>query len=156
MNNFKLLLKKDISLIHGAISDVKSKALLKSYQVAESFSHFYETHSHIYLVGNDICAIMAKHFPYFAFKTRDNKKTRHGIGDGSLSTILNSMRREYRVEIYSNAASEYVSNVGNPEYKKSQSTSPVAYLIEEVMFSLDKPFTQITPNTGSNFSDLFN
>ncbi|WP_180190220.1 hypothetical protein [Acinetobacter sp. YH01009] len=156
MNNLKTLLKKDISLVHRAISDIQAKKLLNTYQVVESFSHFYESHSHIYLVGKDICAVMAKHFPYFAFKTRDNTKLRHTVGDGALSDILNSMRREYQIELYSNAVSKFISKVGTPEYKKSQSTSPVAYLIDDVMFTLEEPFIQLSPNTGSDFSDLFN
>lgn len=154
MNNFKLLLKKDISLVHGAISDVKSKALLKSYQVAESFSHFYETHSHIYLVGADICAIMAKHFPYFTFKTRDNKKTRHGIGDGSMSDCLKKLRRVYRMEVKKPISTKFIIEVGAPIFMKSQSVSPVAYLIDEVVQQDMVPIVET--DVQNKFHDLFN
>lgn len=130
MNSLKVLLKKDISLVHGAISNTKAKSMLKTYQVLESFTHFYENHSHIFLVGKDICAVMAKHFPYFNLKTRDNTKVRyHSIGDGALSTLLNTLRREYRVNVYFTAA----TFATKPEYKKSQVSSPVSYLIDEVM-----------------------
>ena len=79
MNN-KTIAKKMINQVKSVITDPQAKSLLAAYHVEASFTHFYETHSHIYLVGKDITAVMAKHFPYFTFKTRDNKKTRHGIG----------------------------------------------------------------------------
>ncbi|MEC6003367.1 hypothetical protein [Acinetobacter pittii] len=98
MNN-KTIAKKMINQVKSVITDPQAKSLLAAYHVETSFTHFYETHSHIYLVGKDITAVMAKHFPYFTFKTRDNKKARHGIGDGSMSDCLNKLRRVYRLEI---------------------------------------------------------
>lgn len=156
MNNLKTLLKKDISLVDGAISDGQAKNLLNTYQVVESFSHFYESHSHIFLVGKDICAVMAKHFPYFAFKTRDNSKVRHNIGDGSLSSLLNEMRREYKVSVYISAVTNFAESGLKPEHKRSQVTSPVAYLIDEVMIASLAQAQNSFIDTESDFSDLFN
>ena len=53
MNN-KTIAKKMINQVKSVITDPQAKSLLAAYHVEASFTHFYETHSHIYLVGKDI------------------------------------------------------------------------------------------------------
>lgn len=153
MNN-KTIAKKMINQVKSVITDPQAKSLLAAYHVEASFTHFYETHSHIYLVGKDITAVMAKHFPYFTFKTRDNKKTRHGIGDGSMSDCLNKLRRVYRLEIKKPISEKFIAEVGAPTFTKSQSNSPVAYLIDEVVQQETAPIAR--SDVQNSFQDLFN
>lgn len=149
MKTKQTLLKKEIHLVGGAVTNPAAQSYLKTYQVLESFTHFYESHSHVYLIGKDICAVMAKHFPFFAFKTRDTKKTRHGIGDGAFSTLLNTMRKNHRAVKYLSIAGEYTQNVGAPKFTAAVVKGPMAHIIDEVM-------CVNTPQPVSGFSDLFN
>ncbi len=144
MNN-KTIAKKMINQVKSVITDPQAKSLLAAYHVETSFTHFYETHSHIYLVGKDITAVMAKHFPYFTFKTRDNKKARHGIGDGSMSD---------RLEIKKPISEKFIAEAGAPTFTKSQSLSPVAYLIDEVVQQETAPIAR--SDVQNSFQDLFN
>ena len=154
MTTSKTLLKKDIALVGSVITELQAKQLLITYQVVQSFSHFYETYSHIYLVGKDICAVMAKHFPSFTFKTRNNLKTRHGIGDEALSDLLNELRRGYRVEKHQDSISAYITSNGLPTYTKSTGTSPISHLIDSV-FDEHQPVQPAAAFNNHGFTDLF-
>lgn len=80
--------KQPIKFLPSAVKNAEAKHNIQKHYVMCSFSHFYESHSHVFLVGQDICAVMAKHFNDFVFYNRDSKPTAHSVGQGSMAKRL--------------------------------------------------------------------
>lgn len=86
--------KKPIKLLPVAVNHSAAKHNIEKYFVMSSFSHFYESHSHVFLVGHDICAVMAKHFNDVVLYNRDSKPTVHSVGQGSMAKRLQEFKKE--------------------------------------------------------------
>lgn len=153
--------KQPIKLLPTAVKNAAAKHNIQKHYVMCSFSHFYESHSHVFLVGQDICAVMAKHFNDFVFYNRDSKPTVHSVGQGSMAKRLQEFKLDaLKRNAPSGLMKSIIDSVMSSEQLNSILTAGVAPEVKPVVApscdALQRVNNQvINPVNFDDFSDLY-